>query len=80
MSAVAAHGTSPRSLLGTFGRWRSRSHVTRLNTADGKTTECYEGNSAIIYKQACRLGCEGTVSKHNRSGRVHHCLKRRCAS
>jgi ATP-dependent DNA ligase len=39
----------------------------------------YDGDSAIIYKQACKLGCEGIVSKRlgypHRSGRVDHWLK-----
>ncbi len=39
----------------------------------------YEGDGAIIYKHACRFGCEGIVSKrlgsHYRSGRVDHWLK-----
>jgi ATP dependent DNA ligase domain len=39
----------------------------------------YDGDGAIIYKQACKLGCEGIVSKRlgypYRSGRVDHWLK-----
>ena len=42
------HGTSRARCWERLGRWRSRSHVTRLNTADGKTTECYEGNGEHI--------------------------------
>jgi bifunctional non-homologous end joining protein LigD len=39
----------------------------------------YDGDGAIIYKQACALGCEGIVSKRRgstyRSGRVNDWLK-----
>ena len=39
----------------------------------------YDGDGAIIYKQACALGCEGIVSKRlgspYRSGRTDHWLK-----
>jgi bifunctional non-homologous end joining protein LigD len=39
----------------------------------------YDGDGAIIFKQACALGCEGIVSKRlgslYRSGRVNHWLK-----
>ena len=39
----------------------------------------YNGDGAIIFKEACALGCEGIVSKrlgsHYRSGRVDHWLK-----
>jgi bifunctional non-homologous end joining protein LigD len=39
----------------------------------------YDGDGAIIYKQACALGCEGIVSKRRgspyRSGRTDHWLK-----
>ena len=39
----------------------------------------YDGDGAIIFKQACSIGCEGIVSKrlgsHYRSGRTDHWLK-----
>jgi bifunctional non-homologous end joining protein LigD len=39
----------------------------------------YDGDGATIYAQACKLGCEGIVSKRlgspYRSGRVNHWLK-----
>ena len=39
----------------------------------------YDGDGAIIFKQACALGCEGIVSKRlgspYRSGRSDHWLK-----
>ena len=39
----------------------------------------YDGDGAIIYKHACKLGCEGIVSKRlgspYRSGRSDHWLK-----
>jgi bifunctional non-homologous end joining protein LigD len=39
----------------------------------------YDGDGAIIYKQACAFGCEGIVSKRRgssyRSGRVNYWLK-----
>jgi bifunctional non-homologous end joining protein LigD len=39
----------------------------------------YDGDGAIIFKQACKLGCEGIVSKQlgspYRSGRSNHWLK-----
>ena len=39
----------------------------------------YNGDGAIIFKEACALGCEGIVSQrlgsHYRSGRVDHWLK-----
>jgi bifunctional non-homologous end joining protein LigD len=39
----------------------------------------YDGDGAIVYKQACALGCEGIVSKRRgspyRSGRTDHWLK-----
>jgi bifunctional non-homologous end joining protein LigD len=39
----------------------------------------YDGDGAIIFKQACALGCEGIVSKRlgspYRSGRVNDWLK-----
>jgi bifunctional non-homologous end joining protein LigD len=38
-----------------------------------------DGDGAIIFREACRLGCEGIVSKRlgstYRSGRVSHWLK-----
>jgi ATP-dependent DNA ligase len=41
--------------------------------------EHYEGDGEIIFKHACKLGCEGTVSKRlgslYRSGRSRHWLK-----
>jgi bifunctional non-homologous end joining protein LigD len=41
--------------------------------------EHYDGDGAIIFREACRLGCEGIVSKRlgstYRSGRVSHWLK-----
>ena len=41
--------------------------------------EDYEGDGAIIYKHACKLGCEGIVSKRlgsrYRSGRSVHWVK-----
>jgi bifunctional non-homologous end joining protein LigD len=41
--------------------------------------EHFTGDSAIIFRHACALGCEGIVSKrlgsHYRSGRVDHWLK-----
>ena len=41
--------------------------------------EHYDGDGEIIFKHACRLGCEGIVSKRlgstYRSGRVDHWLK-----
>jgi bifunctional non-homologous end joining protein LigD len=39
----------------------------------------YDGDGALIFRQACALGCEGIVSKRlgspYRSGRVEHWLK-----
>ena len=39
----------------------------------------FDGDGAMIFKHACKLGCEGIVSKrlgtHYRSGRVDHWLK-----
>ena len=39
----------------------------------------YEGDGAIVFKHACKLGCEGIVSKrlgsHYRSGRTPHWVK-----
>ena len=39
----------------------------------------FDGEGAIIFKHACKLGCEGIVSKRlgspYRSGRVDHWLK-----
>ena len=41
--------------------------------------EHYDGDGAIIYKRACRFGCEGIVSKRlgspYRSGRSAHWVK-----
>ncbi|MGC2077698.1 MAG: DNA ligase [Xanthobacteraceae bacterium] len=41
--------------------------------------ECFEEDGAIVYREACRLGCEGIVSKRlgssYRSGRSSHWLK-----
>jgi hypothetical protein len=41
--------------------------------------EHYEGDGAIIFREACKLGCEGIVSKRlgspYRSGRVAHWVK-----
>jgi bifunctional non-homologous end joining protein LigD len=41
--------------------------------------EHYEGDGAIVFAQACKLGCEGVVSKRlgstYRSGRSKHWLK-----
>ncbi len=41
--------------------------------------EHYEGDGEIVFKHACKLGCEGIVSKRlgspYRSGRVQHWLK-----
>jgi len=41
--------------------------------------EAFGGDSAVIYKHACALGCEGIVSKRlgspYRAGRSAHCLK-----
>jgi bifunctional non-homologous end joining protein LigD len=41
--------------------------------------EHYVGNGDIVYQQACKLGCEGIVSKRlgsaYRSGRSKHWLK-----
>jgi len=41
--------------------------------------EHYEGDGAIIYKHACKLGCEGIVSKRlgspYKSGRSAHWVK-----
>jgi ATP-dependent DNA ligase len=41
--------------------------------------EHIEDDGAIVYREACRLGCEGIVSKRlgspYRAGRVQHCVK-----
>jgi bifunctional non-homologous end joining protein LigD len=41
--------------------------------------EHFEGDGAIVFRHACKLGCEGIVSKRRgspyRSGRVTHWLK-----
>jgi bifunctional non-homologous end joining protein LigD len=41
--------------------------------------EHYKGDGEIVFKHACKLGCEGIVSKRlgstYRSGRVNHWLK-----
>jgi len=41
--------------------------------------ECFEEDGAIVYREACKLGCEGIVSKRlgssYRSGRSPHWLK-----
>jgi bifunctional non-homologous end joining protein LigD len=41
--------------------------------------EHYEADGAIVYREACRLGCEGIVSKRlgstYRSGRTQHWIK-----
>jgi ATP-dependent DNA ligase len=41
--------------------------------------EHYEEDEAIVFREACRFGCEGIVSKRlgspYRSGRVEHWLK-----
>jgi bifunctional non-homologous end joining protein LigD len=41
--------------------------------------ECFEEDGAIVYREACKLGCEGIVSKrlgsHYRSGRSPHWIK-----
>jgi bifunctional non-homologous end joining protein LigD len=41
--------------------------------------EHYEGDGEVIFKHACKLGCEGIVSKRlgspYRSGRSAHCVK-----
>ena len=41
--------------------------------------EFFEGDGEILFKHACKLGCEGIVSKRRgspyRSGRVEHWLK-----
>jgi bifunctional non-homologous end joining protein LigD len=41
--------------------------------------ECFEEDGAIVYREACKLGCEGIVSKRlgsrYRSGRSTHWLK-----
>ena len=41
--------------------------------------ECYEEDGEIVFCEACRLGCEGIVSKRlgspYRSGRVPHWVK-----
>jgi bifunctional non-homologous end joining protein LigD len=62
-----------KDLLGKLLRCVRRSHTgITLN-------EHYEGDGGIIYKHACRFGCEGIVSKRlgspYRSGRVDHWLK-----
>jgi bifunctional non-homologous end joining protein LigD len=39
----------------------------------------FEGHGAIIYRHACKLGCEGIMSKRisspYKSGRSTHCVK-----
>jgi ATP-dependent DNA ligase len=41
--------------------------------------DCFEEDGAIVFREACRLGCEGIVSKRvgspYRSGRVRHSVK-----
>jgi bifunctional non-homologous end joining protein LigD len=41
--------------------------------------ECYQEDGAIVYREACKLGCEGIVSKRlgsrYRSGRSPHWIK-----
>jgi bifunctional non-homologous end joining protein LigD len=41
--------------------------------------ECFEEDGAIVYREACKLGCEGIVSKRlgssYRSGRSRHWIK-----
>jgi bifunctional non-homologous end joining protein LigD len=41
--------------------------------------ECFDEDGAIVYREACRLGCEGIVSKRlgstYRSGRSPHWIK-----
>ena len=41
--------------------------------------ECFEEEGQIVYREACKLGCEGVVSKRlgsrYRSGRSPHWLK-----
>jgi bifunctional non-homologous end joining protein LigD len=43
------------------------------------TNECFEEDGAIVYREACKLGCEGIVSKRlgspYRSGRSAHWVK-----
>jgi ATP-dependent DNA ligase len=61
-------------------RQRFASKAARTALRDGIIfNQHYYGDGAIIFKQACTLGCEGIVSKRlgypYRSGRVNHWLK-----
>jgi hypothetical protein len=55
---------------GAEGRWRAVEHAGRA---------CFVGDGDIVYQQACKLGCEGIVSKRlgslYRSGRSKHWVK-----
>ena len=41
--------------------------------------ECFQGDGETVFREACKLGCEGIVSKrlgsHYRSGRSPHWIK-----
>jgi ATP-dependent DNA ligase len=60
---------------------RKRALARLLRAAHGGIAfnEHYEVDGAIVFREACRLGCEGIVSKRRgspyRSGRVDHWLK-----
>jgi bifunctional non-homologous end joining protein LigD len=67
----AAHPSSTASIS-----WRGSFAVPRPGIV---LNEHYDGNGEIVFEYACKLGCEGIVSKRlgspYRSGRSPHWLK-----
>jgi bifunctional non-homologous end joining protein LigD len=60
-------------------RKRTLAKLVRGRHRDIAVNEHYVGDGAIVYRHACKLGCDGIVSKRPgspyRSGRVKHWLK-----
>ena len=60
-------------------RKRALAKLLRRSHSALVVNEHFEGDGAIVFREACRLGCEGIVSKRlgspYRSGRTQHWIK-----
>jgi bifunctional non-homologous end joining protein LigD len=92
---IRGHGTLAGAMLCAFdllqvdgqdlrrepleARKRALSKLLRRSHSSLVVNEHFEGDGATVFREACRLGCEGIVSKRlgspYRSGRTQHWIK-----
>ena len=62
-SFVPLAAVSNRSKAGLFDHFAASASMSASASILSGIVSHYDGDGAIIYKHACALGCEGTVSK-----------------